>query len=204
MYLRRSDGQRVRNLEFLRLSSVANQNLQHPSRHHSEAFRKDQRASSPLDSTADLRGLVTITKSNLFSHITMAASIARLSAKRLCLRPSTLSKTSTPRVASAISSNTTRSFSAVASRQYATTEAYPGTKLVATNEHFSQAPNAPEDLNAILDEFDPEDMNKRSIRHYTVNFGPQHPAAHGVLRLILVRMGWSGKCALHTQHGWGG
>ncbi|HEX6008010.1 MAG TPA: NADH-quinone oxidoreductase subunit D, partial [Burkholderiales bacterium] len=23
------------------------------------------------------------------------------------------------------------------------------------------------------------------IRNYTVNFGPQHPAAHGVLRLVL-------------------
>ena len=22
------------------------------------------------------------------------------------------------------------------------------------------------------------------FRHYTINFGPQHPAAHGVLRLI--------------------
>ena len=23
------------------------------------------------------------------------------------------------------------------------------------------------------------------IRNYTINFGPQHPAAHGVLRLVL-------------------
>ena len=27
------------------------------------------------------------------------------------------------------------------------------------------------------------------IKNYTVNFGPQHPAAHGVLRLILEMRG---------------
>ena len=26
---------------------------------------------------------------------------------------------------------------------------------------------------------------RKEIRNYTMNFGPQHPAAHGVLRLVL-------------------
>ena len=28
-------------------------------------------------------------------------------------------------------------------------------------------------------------MTEHDVRNYTINFGPQHPAAHGVLRLIL-------------------
>jgi len=30
-------------------------------------------------------------------------------------------------------------------------------------------------------------MNEQShnLRNFTINFGPQHPAAHGVLRLVL-------------------
>ena len=28
-------------------------------------------------------------------------------------------------------------------------------------------------------------MNEPNLRNFTINFGPQHPAAHGVLRLVL-------------------
>jgi NADH-quinone oxidoreductase subunit D len=28
-------------------------------------------------------------------------------------------------------------------------------------------------------------MAEAAVRNFTINFGPQHPAAHGVLRLVL-------------------
>ena len=28
-------------------------------------------------------------------------------------------------------------------------------------------------------------LNEHKIRNFNINFGPQHPAAHGVLRLVL-------------------
>ena len=28
-------------------------------------------------------------------------------------------------------------------------------------------------------------MTEAALRNFTINFGPQHPAAHGVLRLVL-------------------
>src|SRR6185312_669884 len=31
----------------------------------------------------------------------------------------------------------------------------------------------------------PNTMTDANIRNFTINFGPQHPAAHGVLRLVL-------------------
>jgi NADH dehydrogenase (ubiquinone) Fe-S protein 2 len=106
----------------------------------------------------------------------MAASIYRLagqSAKRLCLRPFP-SKPALPLGA-------TRSLSASYPQRYA--EPYEGTRLVPTDETFgiSNEKDAPLDTNLR----EGEHIEKRKIRHYTVNFGPQHPAAHGVLRLIL-------------------
>lgn len=44
------------------------------------------------------------------------------------------------------------------------------------------APAPIDTLDPALDGVGEQDVN---IRNYTINFGPQHPAAHGVLRLVL-------------------
>lgn len=95
----------------------------------------------------------------------MASSFARLAghtAKRICLRPA-ISRSLFPRPLR-------RSIATSLPRHYA--QAAEGTKLVPVDaeEETEQEGDA---------------VDKRKIRHYTVNFGPQHPAAHGVLRLIL-------------------
>jgi NADH dehydrogenase (ubiquinone) Fe-S protein 2 len=113
----------------------------------------------------------------------MPVSIARLAghtAKRLCLAPR-------PHLANAPQLRPiARCLSTSRPRHYANIDESLRTRLVelpSDEVHGSAEQAAPHKLG--VDPEDDEATHNRKIRHYTVNFGPQHPAAHGVLRLIL-------------------
>lgn len=113
----------------------------------------------------------------------MPASFARLAghaAKRVCLNASR------PQLRTLPSRPIARCLSTTSTRKYAAqVEDNQRMRMIPTDENFAAEVKPDEAASAGGAEDDGNFVDSRKIRHYTVNFGPQHPAAHGVLRLIL-------------------
>lgn len=102
-------------------------------------------------------------------------------AKRLCLRPSFHNAVRNTPLLTRAASSTPRRYAQL-------TDDSPLTmKISETDQSFTKnlVEDDPQNVNKVPDTSLGDEYESRKVRHYTVNFGPQHPAAHGVLRLIL-------------------
>jgi NADH dehydrogenase (ubiquinone) Fe-S protein 2 len=109
----------------------------------------------------------------------MASTFTRLAghnAKRLCLRPRAIPRTFNPILSRSLATEHT---------SLPPTQPQERTTLVSTDEHFHPTNPDLDSQHVNIESDEGDSVEQRKIRHYTVNFGPQHPAAHGVLRLIL-------------------
>lgn len=118
--------------------------------------------------------------------------LAGTTAKRLCQRPAnTISIRTTSTPCSIVARATAASsFSTTSRRRYAVPQDTQGAVLIPTDDKFRPTgdPYKMQQLQGTegtVEKSREGSITDRKVRHYTVNFGPQHPAAHGVLRLIL-------------------
>lgn len=118
------------------------------------------------------------------------ASVARLLSRRSATLLSRTAAASAARPAHAATSPLLAR-SRTAFTKFMSTEAQPAAGAAASHQHHMNrdlygATRPIESSSTITEDVDYDDDGVDvTSRHFTVNFGPQHPTAHGVLRLIL-------------------